>query len=341
MRARDAAAQIGVSEGELLASRIGDDKDEGANVVRLSDDAQSILCQLLPLGRLMALTRNEHCVHERKGIYEKPKFFPHGGSHIGLFANPDIDLRLFMSHWKFAFAVREDARGKPRTSLQFFDQDGQAIHKIYSTQECDQAAFDALIDAHLHSDQQAGITTQSYPPPPADQPDQDIDWKGLRTSWEKLKDTHDFYPMLQKFKVGRVQALRGIGEDFAYPVGNEAARTILQMARDRQCEIMVFVGNKGCLQIHTGGVKKLVEHGPWYNVLDEAFNLHLRESAVRQSWVTKKPTDDGIVTALEVFSDQGELSATFFGKRKPGIQELPLWRDIVNDIPVKNSSHVA
>src|SRR5690606_38204341 len=127
-------------------------------------------------------------------------------------------------------------------------------------------------------------------------------------------------------------ALRKIGADFAYQVKNNASRQILELARDKNCPIMVFVGNRGCIQIHSGEVHKLVEHGVWYNVLDPKFNLHLNENAIARSWVVKKPTEDGIVTALEVFDNNGELIVTFFGKRKPGIPELELWREIISHI---------
>ena len=39
----------------------------------------------------MALTRNESCIHERKGVYDSCKFFSHGEKSMGLFANPGID----------------------------------------------------------------------------------------------------------------------------------------------------------------------------------------------------------------------------------------------------------
>ena len=97
---------------------------------------------------------------------------------------------------------------------------------------------------------------------------------------------------------------------------------------------MVFVANQGCIQIHTGPVAKLAEMGPWYNVLDPNFNLHLNTDGIAWSWVTKKPTVDGIVTALEVFDKNGNLIVTFFGKRKPGIPELELWREIVGLLPL-------
>ena len=323
VRARDAANQLGISEGALLAAHVGD------GVVRLADDPQAILESVSRCGEVMALTRNEECVHERKGVYDNASFFRHGKMHMGMFVNPDIDLRLFMNHWKHCFAVRE----QKRKSLQFFDKSGQAVHKIYLTDASDETAYDKLVERYRHPDQEPSIEVEAYAPQKPEVGDEGIDWKGFRTAWENLQDTHDFHPMLVRFKVRREQALRGIGADFAYRVGLDSARAILNSARDERCEIMVFVGNRGCIQIHTGEVSRLFERGPWYNVLDEKFNLHLREDKIARAWVTKKPTRDGTVTALEVYNAGGEIIVTFFGKRKPGIPELPLWREIIDAIP--------
>jgi putative hemin transport protein len=335
VRARNAADEIGISEGELIAAHVGE------NVTRLVDDPISILKNVSSLGEVMALTRNEHCVHERHGVYENDKFFTHGKMSMGLFANPDIDLRLFMNHWKYNFSVIEKTKTDARKSLQFFDKEGRAIHKIYLTKKSDEQAFDNLVAEHLHENQETYIDTERYDKKPNDKPDHEIDWSGFRVAWENLKDTHDFFPMLSKFGVGREQAFKNIGSDFAYQVDNQSTRDALMQARDTHCEIMVFVGNRGCIQIHTGEVNKLVEHGDWYNVLDPLFNLHLREDEISTSWVTKKPTEDGIVTALEIFDKDGEIIVTFFGKRKPGIPELDLWREIVENLIKKENSHAA
>ena len=236
----------------------------------------------------------------------------------------------------------EQTRGGPRKSLQFFDKEGQAIHKVYLTSESDEAAYDALVEKHRNIQQDTFIDIDAYEKKAADTPDDQVDWKEFRAAWEGLKDTHDFFPMLRKFKVGREQALTHIGSDFAYQVENDSARRVLDSVRDKQCEMMVFVGNRGCIQIHTGPVEKLVEYGPWYNVLDPMFNLHLREDHIARTWVTKKPTEDGTVTALEIFDGEGELIATFFGKRKPGIPELELWREIIGEIPsIDGTGHAA
>lgn len=96
---------------------------------------------------------------------------------------------------------------------------------------------------------------------------------------------------------------------------------------------MVFIGNRGCLQIHTGPVKNIKMFGSeWLNVLDDEFNMHLRDSRVASTWVVRKPTVDGIVTSLEVFDVESNNIAIFFGKRKPGEPEDPAWRGLIETL---------
>jgi len=95
---------------------------------------------------------------------------------------------------------------------------------------------------------------------------------------------------------------------------------------------MIFVGNKGIIQIHTGEVHKTLWHQHWFNVMDPDFNLHLDTIKIAETWIVKKPTEDGIVTSVEVFNKEGEFIVQFFGERKPGIPELEGWRALVEGL---------
>jgi putative hemin transport protein len=105
MRIRDAAKQLGSSEGALIAAQVG------ANVTRLEGDWKAFLVEVAALGKVMALTRNDDAVHERKGVYNNITF----QGPVGTALNEDIDLRLFMMHWAYGFAVNEN----DRLSIQF------------------------------------------------------------------------------------------------------------------------------------------------------------------------------------------------------------------------------
>ncbi len=324
LRIRNAAAELGVSEVELLVTKLGEE------VTQLRPEFAAILSEVEQLGKVMALTRNNDCVHERKGIYLNPDFSsPHGG----LFVGEDIDLRIFLMHWSTAFAVVEDtARGTQR-SLQFFGKDGLAMHKIYLTKDSDIQAFDGLVEKYTAENQAAVLEIISIKPQPAEKPDSEIDIAGFQEAWKGLKDTHDFFMILRKFGVSRVQALRLAPEgNFAKKIKNEAVVTMLERAAELDFPIMAFTGNRGNIQIHTGAIKKTLWHGTWFNVMDPDFNLHLNTESIVESWVVRKPTEDGIVTAVEVFDKEGEMIVQFFGKRKPGIPELEEWRKLVLEI---------
>lgn len=324
IRIRNAAETLGVSEAELLATQVGED------VVRLQPLFRDILNDVADLGRVMALTRNNYCVHERKGEYLNPEL---KGPHVGLFVGADIDLRIFWKPWSIAFGVTSEIRGVKRHSLQFFGRDGEAVHKIYLVPKSNKEHFDKLIADYRHPNQTEPLDVSPWPAPAPEKPDTDIDAEGWQQGWLDLKDTHDFFPMMHKYGVTRTQALRLAPEgNYAVPVSANALRAICTQVAEKQVPIMVFVGNKGMIQIHSGPIKKLLDHKDWFNIMDPDFNLHLRESAIDKAWIVRKPSVDGIVTSLEVFDSKGEMIAQLFGARKPGIPELEGWREIVAEV---------
>jgi putative hemin transport protein len=323
-RIRNAAQELGVSEAELLVTRLGD------GVTRLKPEFRAILGEVPKLGRVMALSRNNDVVHERKGVYLNPSLNP---GPVGLFVGADIDLRIFWGPWASAFGVMEAGQNGPRYSLQFFGSDGEAVHKIYLLAESDAGAYHDIVEQFLAPEQSDVLDVKPWPAEPAERPDSEVDTAAFRQEWIGLKDTHDFYGLVKKHRLSRTQALRLAPEGgYAVPVDNKAFREVLTQAAAKEIPVMVFVGNKGMIQIHTGEVKKLMDVPEWFNVIDPDFNLHVREAAIVSSWVVRKPTTDGMVTALECFDAKGEQIVQLFGKRKPGIPELEEWRAIVADV---------
>jgi putative hemin transport protein len=325
LRIREAAEKLGVSEAGLLAT------DVDATVTRLEPKCAEILQQLHALGRIMALTRNDAIVHERKGEYKNVEIM-NGHRKMGLAVNDDIDLRIFFDNWHHAFAVTGNSTRGATYSFQFFDSSGTAIHKVFLTDASDFAAYEKLIEKYRSADQNPIIKVKPKAEKSAEKPDEEIDVEGFRRAWANLKDTHDFFPLLRKFDVARQQALRLADEEMAREVGADSFKFVLEEASRRKLPIMIFVGNAGIIQIHTGEVERVAEARGWFNVLDENFNLHIKQDNIARAWIVKKPTADGIVTSLELFNEQGENVALFFGKRKPGIPESEDWRGLVRDL---------
>jgi len=325
LRSRDAAQKLGISEAELLTLSLGD------NVTRLEGDWKQLLKDVYDMGYVMALTRNEYVVHERKGVYDNVSFYE-GHGNVGVAVNPDIDLRFFMNEWVYGFAITME-RGELPTlyGFQFFNSRGEAVHKIYSTPRSNLEAYHKIVATYQAPVQEVLLDVDKSPlDPRVEKVDSQIDVAGFQDAWINLADTHHFFGMLKKYEVTRTQALRLAPEGYTYRVANDTAFRVLEAAAAQEVPIMVFVHSKGCVQIHTGEIKHLKWMDHWFNVLDPHFNLHLDTSAIHETWIVRKPTTDGIVTSLELFDSAGELIVYFFGKRKPGIPELESWRALID-----------
>lgn len=320
LRNREAATQLGITEAALIASRCGE------GVTRLRPDFRALMAAVPRLGHVMALTRNASAVHERKGHYLQPTIGP---QEVGLFEGPDIDLRIFWSGWGAAFAVVDEAPKGTARSLQFFDRQGHAIHKVHLQPQSDIAAFDALVAEFADENQDRELHAELAALRPAELADAQVDQAGFQAGWLALRDTHDFHTLLRRYQVGRQQAMRlAPAGGYAVPVAKQAFRQAIVAAAGAELPVMIFVGNAHMIQIHTGPVKHLLDYGTWFNIMDPHFNLHLDEALIAQSWVVRKPTADGVVTSLELYDAAGELILQLFGKRKPGSPELEAWRAI-------------
>jgi putative hemin transport protein len=97
--------------------------------------------------------------------------------------------------------------------------------------------------------------------------------------------------------------------------------------------IMCFVANDGIVQIHSGPIFNVQSMGPWINIMDPTFHLHLRQDHIAETWAVRKPTTDGHVTSLEAYNAEGEMIIQFFGKRQEGSDERAAWREIMENLP--------
>lgn len=330
-RHRDIAETLSISEGELIAAHIGSfaEQESPLQALRLRPEWPELIASLGALGEVMALTRNASCVHEKVGCYGKSSA-EHG---VGLVLGGAIDLRLFYRVWAHGFAVSERlADGAVQRSLQFFDAAGQAIHKVFLRPTSELAAYQALVEQFSDATQVPGFEPGATFAEPAERPDAEIDAAGLRAAWSSLRDTHDFYGLLKRFGVSRTQAMRLADAKFAQALPTGCAHELISRAAQEGVSIMVFVGNPGLIQIHSGPVQKVAVMGPWINILDAGFNLHLREDHIASVWAVRKPTVDGLVSSLELFDAQGRQIAMLFGERKPGQAERCDWRALLDSV---------
>lgn len=320
---RDLAASAGVSEAQLVAAGIGN------GVVRLDVDWVEAFPRLEEMGEVKIITRNNSIVHEKVGAFGKINIV----QTSGLVLNGNVDLRIFFGHWHHTFLVSNQTSRGPRTSIQVFDLHGCAVHKIYRLPATDAAAWDRFTGDNVAADQTPGLDVLPPLQLPAPRADDMIDVTGLRGHWQNLKDVHNFHDMLAQFGVGRLQAMQLAGAPWTREVPVSVLAGLLSKAAADALPFMVFVGNPGCIQIHTGTVRNVMERDGWTNIMDPSFTLHVKNAEIASAWVVRKPSRDCVITTLELYDVRGDNCAILCGQRTPGELENPAWTALLEGLP--------
>ena len=329
-RDRDLAESIGITEGQLVAAFTRID------VTRLTANLDDIFPMLNGLGEVMALTRNPSCVIEKVGQYDNY----HSGVHASMVLTEEIDLRMFPKHWVHAFAIERKTDNGTKRSLQFFDAAGDAVHKIFLREGSDLAHWKELVTKLATQDQLQTLDVDPRAPVEAAKANADKA-EVLRAEWAKMTDTHQFMRLTSKLKMNRLGAYRIAGEPLARKLETDTVPQLFEHVRDQGLEVMVFVGNRGCIEIHGGPVETLKQMGPWFNVLDPRFNLHLRSDHIAEVWAVTKPTQRGPAVSVEAFDSEGGLILQIFGRRSGETDHRPAWDRLVTNLKSKTENEVA
>ncbi|WP_417254315.1 hemin-degrading factor [Celeribacter sp.] len=326
-RDRDLADSLGISEAELVAAHVGDTQD-GMTVTRIAHHPDEVMPRLTALGEVMSLTRNASCVHERVGTFEDYKSGPHAAMVLG----KEIDTRIFPKFWAYGFAIENETPKGLRRTLQFFDQSGDALQKIFLRDTSNQDAWQPLVDVLRLEVQSPKITVA--PRPPVEGAKINAEKRDdLVEGWKGLTDTHQFNRLVSKLGMNRLGAYRLAGAPFVRKIAPSAVESFLNVTSEARQKVILFVGNRGHIQIHWGTLDTIKPMGPWLNVLDPRFNLHLRGDHIAEVYVVDKPTKRGPAVSLEAFDAEGGLIFQCFGQRADDTDDLTQWHDILANLP--------
>lgn len=322
LRPHDLAASLGIPEAALVAAELGH------GVTRIDPAPGRLIPLVEALGEVMALTRNRSCVIEKIGTYREF----HDGAHAAMTLDDEIDLRIFPRHWVHGFAVEAPGKDGIRRSVQVFDAAGDAVHKIHLREGSDLDAWTALTAALALPEQSP---PESYPPRAAPEGARMVPDHAdtLRSEWARMTDTHQFNTLTRRLKMNRLGAYRLVGAPHASQLAVAAVPALFERVQDSGERVMIFVGNMGCIEIHSGRFENLKPMGPWLNVLDPRFDLHLRADHVAEVWAVDKPTKRGPAISVEAFDAEGELIFQCFGMRPEKGGDPDSWAALVASLP--------
>lgn len=319
---RNLAEKLGVSEAQLIAAQTGH------GVVRIDAHPDQLIAHVQNLGEVMALTRNESCVIEKVGVYENYR----GGPHATMVLNKEIDLRMFPKHWVYAFAVEQEIDKGTKRSLQVFDAAGDAVHKIYLRPDSNLEEWGVIKTALRHDSQNEMLDVAPRKPTDpargtAEQADE------LRAEWDKMTDTHQFIRFVHKMKMNRLGAYRHVGAPYVRPLATTAVEEAITGLAGTGIETFLFAGNLGCIQIHHGVINNVKQVGPWFNILDDGYDLHLRTDHIAEVYAVTKSTRDGPTISIEAFDADGMIILQLFGSRRSKDGDFGAFQKIVNAMP--------
>ncbi|MCX8072220.1 MAG: hemin-degrading factor [Candidatus Binatia bacterium] len=321
VRTLDAANALGVTELDLLDAF-------PEQVLPLRPHFKDIFLTLEKAGPLLGLTRNRLAVIEREGRYAPFAYSERDALVLG----PEIDLRLNLTRFGFGRLVVTPNPLQLRPGVLFFDAWGNALHKVFFIEGTDVQLQDRLridfADPEASSVRTAALQIAEEPEQPS-LFETAVDSVALREAWAAMRDTHDTFSVLHRFRISRLRALHALGAEWAERARPDALWCLLQHVAASGQPIMIFVGNRGVTQIYKGPIEHVRLAGEWWNVLDEKFNLHVRYTGLGQSWVVRKPVPGGFVTSLETFDNEGNLTVQVFSYREPGRAESSTWRKTV------------
>ncbi|MEM6822484.1 MAG: ChuX/HutX family heme-like substrate-binding protein [Verrucomicrobiota bacterium] len=316
LQAREVSERLGITEGELVASECGN------GTVRLKEDFFNLLNEFSGLRTAMAVTRNRLAVIEVNGTYPKFQYF----EGMGWGEGEIIDLRLAMGAWYEAFYVppSEDSAG----SLQFFDREGYAVHKLFTRDT--EFVETSFLPNYSHPKQKASLDWKRDPVDAVNE-NPEIDQPAFCEAWSNLRDIHNAGRLLKRYRLTHLQGVRFLGDQWAYRTGKESLESVLLAAAERGLKLSISVVNLGTRQIRGGIIPDLKRFGKWMNLLQPEFNLHMDESQIHQVWKVKTPSTNGEVLSLDVFDKLGQIALQIQGTYSRTEKQQRSWIELLNE----------
>lgn len=322
IRIRDAAAKLYVSEAQLLATGCGD------TAIRLNPDWIQLLPALAGLGAVMVLTRNAVAVHEVTADYHIDTITAEAARMRGHV----LDLHLNLHDWQSAFAVEETTPHGIRHSVQFFDRYGDAVHKVYLTLSSHLAAYRALMASFRSTDQTPAQTVLAKPPKMSLSL-KPSELEALKVYWQLPQPLYGNTAQAGALSISRYQALTLLTPDYVRPIAPLVWRDFMHQLVDAGLTLVISVANAGASQHYSGTLHKLLLIEPWFNVMDEGFNLHLQDHAIASLWAVRQMNHDGVITSLEAYDAEGEAIITLHGLDASLQADNLVWRELLASLP--------
>ena len=212
-------------------------------------DYNSFLLKVLSLDKIMLLTRTDYVVHEKTLSTKDVKL--KDNKIIDTNTNDPV-LKFNPKLFTYFFSQNKIHAKRYLRSFQIFDANGDAVLKIYLKGN-DRNKFDS-IEKEYSADYNYELQ--------------------LNTNSDDLK-------------VENILKNKKYKERYVYSVEKNILREILTNTSKISIPIQIQAIGKGTIQYHRDLIGKVIDFGPWINIIDKTFNLHAIEGHLKKVILNK------------------------------------------------------
>ena len=311
LRHREIAHFLEITEAELIDAHVGISKldvikssPQMARAVRLKKPWVEWMPMIQKLGDVMSLTKNSSAVHEVMGSYKNA--YSENGVHKIVFEH--LQLKLKYQFWEFAYLFEESKSNAVQRSIQFFDESGQAIYKIFLLPDSHHWYFDEIAKRYGDVQQSPGIF---------------IHEKGDEDS------------LCQSSQLTRLDELKGLTEDSAKHIDIEAMRFILSSATHLNLPLMIVVSNQAIQQTYQGPIHEMVEIRSWVHLINQEFNLHLDLRNTPHIWLVHNPHQENMKSTIELLNEEGCSVVMISHAEHAELEHVKSWQNLIKRFQIE------
>jgi putative hemin transport protein len=307
-RHREIASFLNVTEVELIDSHVSVTKLESiksfpnlARAIRLKPSWSSIIQDIQGFGEVMSLTRNAHAVHENLSFYKHAS----SSGDVGMVQSDELIVRLKYEKWEFGYLFEECKSHVLQRSIQFFDEFGAPVHKIFLLPHSHHWYFDEMAKRWADSNQEPGILLQEKA-----ESDQPTNSGALASIIEERHTSQQ-----EIIEAGVVQSL-------------------LSSSLELKLPLLITVQNHGVSQSHDGVLDEIRDHKDWLHLINQQFNGHLQLAQMPKICINHH--DNPFL--IEMFDKESFLLASIALSTKATPVDRQAWEDLLEQVNASEMS---
>lgn len=313
------AHELDVSEGELLASRVG------FGVVRLAPLWHALFGAMEALGEVRAVTQNSHAAMIKSCRYaaaRKP-------TDEWMFVEGDAALGVATNRLAFVFAYEpiDTNESEVGQTIEFYGEGGDAVHRVLLTEESSINEFYEVVGSFFDKEQSdvLEVRTEAAPTTPLV-----LDSNQFLEGWASVTSAEEFFRFVQKYELSPGQAVASAGARFARKVANRSLQLVFDAIVSSESPVAIHIGNRVCIQTCSGRFENGVVRGGRIGLRNSDAAIHVNEDSITSAWVVEMPGRKTGGASLHLFDADGasivEIASVADGSRS----EEERWRTLLD-----------